>query len=274
MKANWKQMKREEIDDALWDACVLRNRGSLFSLSWYWDAVFPDWTGYVLGDYEQVIPWPRKLKWGWLPVLKTPLYVKWIEGDQMQLRLLLQRFVGLKKIHLENSFGKGKMRKVQMLKLGANWKRSKEVDKNHRKCIQLDGVLETDVAWSEFELVMQNHHPYKWKGHTAEVMKRLYEAAKQRGEGKIIGVKVKGQWAAMQFLIADDRQICLIQNVVPNEMRNTAAMTFLLVEIFESALRERETSLVNFMGSEVESVARFNKKFGAEDWTFREVGNH
>jgi hypothetical protein len=48
-------------------------------------------------------------------------------------------------------------------------------------------------------------------------------------------------------------------------------MTLLLIELFERALSNQKSIRVNFMGSENENVARFNRKFGATDAVYWEV---
>ncbi|MEY2938629.1 MAG: hypothetical protein RL062_1218 [Bacteroidota bacterium] len=271
MKATWVLLANDQIDRSRWDACVMRHQKSLFSLSWYWDAVFPHWSGYVLGDYESVIPWPKKLKWGFLPVLKTPLYVKWLEGDSVKLDLEVQRFFGVKKIHLGNSTLPGKKRVVQLLELDVHWTRSKELEKNYRRCVNHGGQYVEHVAWNAFEQMMLRYHPFDWKGQPQAIMRRLFENSSALGFGKIVGVKVGEEWAALQFVIEKDGEMCLIQNVVPSDLRHTAGMTLLLIELFERALSNQKSIRVNFMGSENENVAKFNRKFGAVDRDYSEI---
>ena len=48
----------KQLDKVRWDERVLveQPEGFFFLLSWYLDAVFPAWEGYVVGDYEGIYP--------------------------------------------------------------------------------------------------------------------------------------------------------------------------------------------------------------------------
>ena len=79
MNLEWKKIPSSEIDDQAWDACVAQNNGAIFSLSWYWRAVLPNWHGWVKGDYNAVMTDALVKKWGIINSNKTPLYVKYLE---------------------------------------------------------------------------------------------------------------------------------------------------------------------------------------------------
>jgi hypothetical protein len=64
---------RNEIDDELWDYCISRSTfPSLFAKSWYLD-IFTDhqWQGIVEGDYLSVMPFYKKKKW-LIPYISQP----------------------------------------------------------------------------------------------------------------------------------------------------------------------------------------------------------
>ncbi len=56
---NIRVLKREEIDEAKWEACVRSaTNGSVFAQTWFLDIVCPDWEALVSGDYEVLLPLP------------------------------------------------------------------------------------------------------------------------------------------------------------------------------------------------------------------------
>lgn len=58
-------LHRDEIDDALWDACINKALNSLiYGYSWYLDEVCDDWDALVYDDYKAVMPLPHRRKWG------------------------------------------------------------------------------------------------------------------------------------------------------------------------------------------------------------------
>jgi hypothetical protein len=118
---------------------------------------------------------------------------------------------------------------------------------------------------------MLKNHPYAWPAKQQHVMKSLYDAANTRDAGKIAGVRMNRQWAAMQFYIRTESKAYLIQNAVSMEFRNREPMPFLLNSLFRQWQKETGSITVNFMGSSNAGVARFNEKFGAKTiryWEF------
>ncbi|MFC2114343.1 hypothetical protein ACFLRI_03245 [Bacteroidota bacterium] len=52
-----------DINRQKWDYCVDNAlRPAIYALSWYLDAVCPEWKGLVIGDYKAVMPvcWRKK----------------------------------------------------------------------------------------------------------------------------------------------------------------------------------------------------------------------
>ncbi len=70
-------LKRRKIDDAAWNDCVIRSVAPLpYALTWYLDAVCPEWCGLVYrenGVYQAVMPLPRRKKFD-ISYLEQPLF--------------------------------------------------------------------------------------------------------------------------------------------------------------------------------------------------------
>jgi len=67
--ANIRHLRREEIDSARWDACILRaENGLIYARTFYLDAMATHWNGLILGDYEAVMPltWNKKFGFSYL----------------------------------------------------------------------------------------------------------------------------------------------------------------------------------------------------------------
>jgi len=63
MKPILREIKREDIDDALWNSCVAKyGEGRPYPYTWYLDAL-GKWKGLVLGDYEMIFPLPYHQKY-------------------------------------------------------------------------------------------------------------------------------------------------------------------------------------------------------------------
>ena len=259
----WRIVSPATLDPDRWDACVRSNNREVFSEWWYWNAVCSEWRAWVKGDYEDVLAIPMKRKWGIIPVMRTPLYVKWLEGDEAQLLQMVRAFVGVRCVHVPFEIDGATRKSFQELKLDSTWKPSKELAKNIRKAEGENPQFIESVRWDDFFTFMKQNHPYAWPQAQQKVMQNLYAKSHERGVGKIAGVKMQGHWAAMQFYICQHSKAYLIQNAVAPDWRNREPMPFLLNSLFSQWVMEFGEVHVNFMGSNNAGVARFNEKFGA-----------
>jgi hypothetical protein len=269
--SSWRKVPHTEINPDRWDVCVRENNREVFSEYWYWNAVCPEWQAWVKGDYEDVMAIPIKRKWGIIPVMRTPLYVKWIEGDRDHLVRIVRDFVGLRRIHIPFEMEGANRLSYQELKFDSTWKPSKELAKNIKKAEAENPEFIDSVSWDEFFSFMKQNHPYSWPRIQQMTMRNLHIKSNERGIGKIAGVKLNGQWAAMQFYIVQRSSAYLIQNAVSPDWRNREPMPFLLNQLFSIWMHQAENVKVNFMGSNNPGVARFNEKFGATSTFYWEL---
>ena len=233
-------------------------------------AVCNSWQAWVKGDYEEVLALPVEYKWGIIPMMRTPLYVKWIEGNEQQIKERTNSFIGFKRIHTCIELPRAKQLQVQTLQLDAEWTASKELLKNVRKAERENPEFVASVDWSTFYSFMQKHHPYKWPAVQQRCMEALFEVSTDKNFGRIVGVKLNNDWAAMQFFVMRRGRAYLIQNVVASQLRSHEPMAFLLYNLLLKWQQESSTTQVNFMGSNNQGVARFNEKFGAQTKTYWE----
>lgn len=71
-----KYLERAEIEDKKWNGCVHFALNSLpYGYTWFLDNITEFWDGLVLGDYEAVMPLPRKKKFKW-EYIYTPLFAQ------------------------------------------------------------------------------------------------------------------------------------------------------------------------------------------------------
>lgn len=260
----WKKIPLAEINADKWDHCIAAMRAPVFSELWYWQAVIPVFQTWVKGDYEEVLALPISRKWGIIPTMRMPLYVKWLVGNERKIAQHIRQFFGWKKVFVAFGSLKDPMHQFQALTLTADWSPSKELRKKIRKCEEAQYKIE-EATWHDFFLMMRDHHPYAWPLVQQQALRRLFDAASSRGKGRIVGVKKDNQWLAMQFLVESRDQVSLVQNVSDPAFRNDDPMSFLLCSVFEAMKSESAKKLINFMGSDHPGVAQYNRKFGAED---------
>ena len=228
----------------------------------------PDFSAWVKGDYESVVALPTVKKWGIIPTMRMPLYIKWLVGEKEFMSIQLKRFWGWRKVFVPFETN-GTEHQVQILKLNSAWVPTKELKKKVRKCEEEKYVV-SEASWSDFMHMMRDHHPYAWPLVQQQTLHRLYDAAHAQGKGKVVGVKKGDQWISLQIFVMSRDQVSLIQNVSDSAYRNHDPMTFLLCSIFESLKSTEMGKVINFMGSDHPGVAQYNKKFGAIDRSYWE----
>lgn len=275
MTSDWKKISRTNIDTKSWDLCVTQNNGSIFSLSWYWDAVLPNWHGWVKGDYEAIVPDPLVKKWGFIKSNKTPLYVKYVEclGKRISLeekRFILQKISAkglLKGIHIQPGIeikGNIKWHRVQIAPYKGD-DISRELRKNLQKAERENFKIDYDQTWERFSKFMKRHHPYDWSQVQQNKLQNLFEAGHKLGMIKIAGLSCDGLMVAMQLYGVFNGVLYTIQNVSDKDYRELHVMSYLIHHLTQEKHQTDGIQKIHFMGSSNKSVARFNKKFQATD---------
>jgi hypothetical protein len=62
---NLRYQRRNSIDKVKWDRCIDEaTNGEIYAYSWYLDTMASDWDALIFGDYEAVMPLPKRSKYG------------------------------------------------------------------------------------------------------------------------------------------------------------------------------------------------------------------
>ncbi|MEY2764115.1 MAG: hypothetical protein RLZZ205_539 [Bacteroidota bacterium] len=275
MNGDWLKLKGSEIDTEDWDQCVVQNNGAIFSLSWYWQAVLPQWQGWVKGNYQCVVPDALVKKWGLINSNKTPLYIKYLEcvGHNIsaeEKQRIFQKITAkglLKGIHVEPGVevkGNVKWHRVQIAPYTGE-DITRELRKNLQKAERENFKIDFDQTWDRFSKFMKRHHPYDWNLNQQSKLEHLYHEGHQRGMIKIAGLSCDGLMVAMQLYGVFNGTLYTIQNVSDKDYRELHVMSYLIHHLIEETHRTHGIEHIHFMGSSNKSVARFNKKFKAID---------
>lgn len=69
-------VKRDDIDTAKWDSCIARSvNGIVYAYSWYLDIVAENWDALIGDDYQTVFPLPYNVKYG-IPYIYQPFFTQ------------------------------------------------------------------------------------------------------------------------------------------------------------------------------------------------------
>lgn len=283
---------RDEIEKSRWDGCVhYAPNGFIYGYTWYLDNVAENWDGLVEGNYESVFPlvWNKKMfgiKQIYQPYLCQQLGVYSMNAcSKPRLQAFLDaipkeyKFIGMN-MNDRNNLVKNiegltnERRSNYLLALNRSYEEirgnySTNLKRNIAKGKKHDLYITAGVKPEKFVDALRAYHEEHNKGlfpeqiyHTA--LRIIYNCL-HRGLGNIMGIYLNGsdQFCAAIFQMYSGSRIINLLNVTTNEGRKVGAMHFLMDEIIQQ--NAGRPVVYDFEGSNIESIARFYKSFGAAD---------
>ena len=280
----------QQIDKHQWDQLIRSAPGgTLYGQSWYLDAVCPGWQALVSGDYSRLMPltYGRKFGFSYLyqPFLSQQLgvfsraHLKPQEVDEF-LGAIPPVFK-LIEITLNDQNPPGPIFPVEKhttcrLNLNPAYSRIQEkYTENTRRNLKkapLDNLrFRTNITLPEFlELLPKDKsagaHILALNKNRPALL-RLVPAMLNRNAGMICGIKNRHGDLLAAALIAQDKGFhYYLAPTMNDEGRETRAMFYLIDRYIH--LQAGLPAILDFEGSDIESVARFYKGYGAVESTY------
>ena len=285
-----KYLKHNEIDKKKWDECVKQSfNGNAYVSSWYLDLVHEDWEALVEDDYQRIMPLTLRKKFG-ITYYYQPFFTQQFGVFSISILNpdIIQEFIVSIPQHVKlidinfNSFNKLNKGKYQIV-LNTNYlldlineypKLASKYSNNTRR--NLKKGLKSNLTFMKGvkpEIVIRLFRANrgadiaKWDDQNYIVIQRIMYNAIHKGMGFTCGVYTEHNelCAAAFFLRNNNRLIFLFSG--SNELaRSNGAMTFLIDTVIRS--NSPGGKILDFEGSNNESLARFYKGFGAKKTTY------
>ena len=274
-----------EIDFSKWDKCIAQSSNpSVFSLSWYLQATAENWGGIIDGDYEAVTPVCYTEKLGFKKAVQ-PVFTRSFDFFSTQYKLKLS---GAYKAHLQNTFkkidvafpvipseiksiGTTTKKVYQALDLQANYSDiAKRYSENARRMLKKYETKPFSIYESvDFRPLLDLFTTAKAKelgfGKTQLTrLNKLMDAAVKADMGNVLSVfNSDRELVASGFFIHFQGTLLYLKGTATEEGKKSGAM----YKIFDHIIEKNSggSSVLDFGGSNVTSVATFYKKFGAYD---------
>ncbi|MGA0559134.1 GNAT family N-acetyltransferase [Larkinella sp. VNQ87] len=282
-------LPRHQIDTQAYDHCIARSPQRLiYAFSWYLDVVSPNWAVLVEGEYQRVMPLPVRTRYG-VKALVQPLFchqlgvfaanetpdatvldrflqtlqqhIRYIPAYQFQaanathlsaewgpLRSMTNHVLNLQKPYEELTSGYSKDRKVNLKRgLQHNW----EVADSD----QIQPLIDLFQRYNTVGIGRVAPQAY-------DQLRNLVAVLREREQVRIRVASENGQIEAGCLLLTDvNRVIHLFCSASPQGRKGNARTVILDQFIREYA---EQPMLFDFESPEVESLAAFNRSFGAE----------
>ncbi len=283
-------LSHQQIDKHRWDQVVLHTPGgTIYGQSWYLDAVCPDWEALITSDYTRVMPLTARQKYGfsylYQPLLSQQLGVyslkrlKPEEADEF-LGAIPARFK-LIEITLNEQTQPTEqfiVEKHTTCRLNLNYpytllqeKYSENTRRNLIKASKEGLRFRTNINIQELTELLG-----KDKSAGAKVLlvrknqvalHRLATSMLNRKAGMICGVKNRhGELLAAALMGQDKSFHYYLAPAMNEEARESRAMFYLIDRYIH--LHAGLPLTLDFEGSDIESVARFYRGYGAVPGTY------
>lgn len=266
-------VERKHIDTDLWDTMVWNNDNSLFyNLSWALDTLCGDWLAVIKGDYEAAIAIPVQRKMGVKYTYNPFLFhrastVGNFTSDEVDEAVWMgAKFVDLRtREPLEGS--------VIWMNCELDLTRSyldivqgyaENARRNVKKAVKNDlEVKRTDNAALISFFFKENMSFTKLgvKEKEYENFEKLMLEAFDCGIGRGFSVEQNEEILGVGFFVEFNNRLTFVKGTSSDSGRSLGAMQYLFDRVFEQFTGG--SLVLDFAGSNVESVARFYKSFGA-----------
>ena len=272
----------QTIDRERWDALVSTSNvpGMFFHFSWYLDAVFPTWQGFVYGDYEAIFPMTQKKNIGFKRMIQ-PIFTREFNliGNRSKIvcralesELNKCNFILLGAHKNSNLLCyESKEKKHQVLELFADYQtQQKEYSTNLKR--QLKKFTSTDIELKEINdpqvlidlFKQEKGSEFKHLGSEEyAVILNLMELGFKNGKAHQFAAFDGTNLIASAFYFVHDNQVLYLKGAVNVHGRSIGAMAS--VHDFAIKFFAQNDSYFDFGGSDDPGLSEFNRKFGAHD---------
>ena len=278
------------INKRKWDAVIKNAVNPIpYALSWYLDAVSPDWDALILNDYEAVMPLTQnkkaRIKYLYQPFFTQQLGVFSKEkfGQDLVIRFLQSipeefKFIDIYLNHANALQHHGKAISNRTTYTLPLHKSAEEIQRGFHtnvkrslsKAAKTGLVISVDKDAGAMMKFFRHHHGKQvpeLKPVNYKTMQQMMEAAVQRKAGLCwwaVGAE-QNRLSAVFTLQAAGRVIALV-SANDEKARNVGAMTFLLNHIITHFAGQ--DLIFDFEGSNIPGIAKFNASFGAKPETY------
>ncbi len=278
-------ISHQQIDKQKWNSCIAGSPyGRIYAYSWFLDLICPGWNGLVDNDYNAVFPltWGRKFGISYLyqPFFSQQLGV-FSEAlpDRDKINAFLAAIPETYRLidiclNSSNDVTPGQFQvfsnKTHELELTGGYKElfrsySDNTKRNIKKAVDhnVSVIRENrlDDLIAMFRANQGRFYPKIKSYHYSRLKSIMFEGINREiGKTYLAGSDNGSIYAGAYFIHSNRRYVFLFSGNIP-ESRENGAM-FLLIDRFIQD-HAGEDNLLDFMGSNRESLARFYAGFGA-----------
>jgi len=286
MISKFRILENNEIDKVKWDEVVSNSEFSNYSgLSYFLDAIYPNWKGVIYEDYQYVFPLTIGSKFN-IDFLITPIFIPYVGVSSYKkdysniIPSLLEainkqtKYIDLYIDPYTSRFLDGEtnsIRKGQVLNLDkSHLEIQSDYSKNHKRNIKKGNNnklnIKTSIDVKRFISLFKSN-----KGEQLKELKELnyftliqaLEKSIENKTGFLLDCYDRNNLICSAFFIVFNNRVTYIKGFSSSEGRAKGAMHFLIDHVI--SIYSKSEIIFDFGGSNSLPVAQFNYGFGAKD---------
>lgn len=286
-------LKHSLIDKSKWDECINNSLNRIvYAQSWYLDIVNKDWDALVADDYEIVMPLTHGNKYG-IKYLYQPFFTQQlgIFSKNKLNKVIVEEFIksipaNFRLIDIvlnkANSFElEGFQTKTNVnyeLKLGKLYSEitlgyATNTKRNLKKAAQNKCSVTNNVSTEELINLFRNNLGKTIKNIKTphyNLLKQIMDKTLSEQKAEIYGVNSSnGKLNAGTFFLKSYNSYIFLFSATNEESKESGAM-FKIIDQFITK-HSNSNIILDFEGSNIESLARFYKGFGANKFHYLRI---
>jgi hypothetical protein len=281
-------LKNHEINKDKWDQCVLNAIDSRhYAMSWFLDIISPDWEGVVMEDYQSVCPFPGKKKYG-IRYLANPIFCQQLglyshKQCSFEDILTIQKLIKNRYFLSTYTFNTSNANCLQNQENTVNRSTfeldlsepysslEKAFSKSHKKNIRRAQKSEDQFFQSDhtdefihfLKLMYERRGVNGVKTNNYLQLKHIMEHTLRHNTGELITLKSENNHTLCAgFFIHHLNYRVLFTHTTQEGLLKKATFKLLNHYIEKNA---NQGLTLDFAGSNIESIAQFNKGWGARE---------
>ena len=283
-------LKHNEIDKLKWDKCIIRSyNGIIYAFSWYLDVISNDWEALIAGNYDIIFPIIPKQKF-FINYLYQPLFTQQLgvfSYKKLNSKIIEEFIDAIPKKYKFFEINLNTFNKISSNKYKITQKVTHELDlisphenlvqnystntkRNINKAKKNNLKVFRKIPVKEFISFIHKNANFTLQEDNYQVLKNIISISIFYTVGEIYGAyNSDNQLCASAFFVKSHNKVIYLVSATSEEGKQKRAM-FLLIDTFIKKNSQKNLTL-DFEGSNIESIARFFKGFGAKPYFYQFV---
>ncbi|MEO9532869.1 MAG: GNAT family N-acetyltransferase [Crocinitomicaceae bacterium] len=270
-----KLISREHIDTERWNNRIQQSTTeNIFCYSWYLDACAKNWSAIITDDYKTIVPIPFSKKLGVQQVYQAQFTRELdIFGNEFNweevLSFLAKDFKAIQfRNGTQNLLDQFETRNHQWLDLKGELNFKNNAKRLIKKADKIYSYKNSEDPTRLIELFKKTAFQKIETLNNEDLLRleKLMKSSFENGHGELIEVFKNDEFVGAGYFLKDKKRITYLKSAAIEEDKKAGAMYGLIN--FAINRFKKDYLIFDFGGSDVENVATFYRKFGAEDRSY------